>query len=124
MTMIATDELTDGQLIDLPPEAGDANQPWFEPIDDWLRSAPRAAQKTAMWRWFATRYEELESSTPHDPDGTYFFGTKEPPAKADEVLRSRFAHLVPRDVLDELITGLQSRAGNLWSEVELDKLSS
>jgi hypothetical protein len=29
MTMIATDELTDGQLIELPQEAGDTNQPRF-----------------------------------------------------------------------------------------------
>lgn len=124
MTMIATDTLTDGQLIDLPPEAGDTNQPWFDPVDDWLRTAAPAAQKTAMWRWFATRYEELDPSTPHDRDGSYFFGTKEPPVKADEVLRSRFAHLVPREVLDPLIAGLQSKAGNVWAEVEFDKLSS
>jgi hypothetical protein len=69
MTMIATDELTDGKLIDLPPEAGDVTQPRFEPVEAWLRSAEPAAQKTAMWRWFATRYEELGPSTPHDTAG-------------------------------------------------------
>jgi hypothetical protein len=124
MTMIATDELTDGQLIDLPPAAGDVNQPRFEPHDDWVRTADAASQKTAMWRWFATRYEELETSTPHDQDGNYFFGRKEPPVKADEVLQERFGAVVSPEVLAQLVRGIQSKAGNEWAKVELDKLSS
>jgi hypothetical protein len=78
----------------------------------------------AIWRWFATRYEELESSTPHDVEGNYFFGTKEPPVLADAVLRERFSHVVPQPVLDESIAGLQAKAGNLWAEAVPDKLSS
>lgn len=124
MTTIATDDLTDGRLIDLPPEAGDVNQPRFEPHDDWLRTADAASQKTAMWRWFATRYEELETSTPHDAEGNYFFGRKEAPVRADEVLQERFGTLVPTEVLAQLVSGLQAKAGNEWAKVELDKLSS
>jgi len=124
MVMIATDELTDGQLIDLPPEAGDLSQPFFEPVDGWLRGASTAEQKTAMWRWFATRYEELESSTPHDEEGNFFFGLKQPPVQADEVLRERFEGHVPPEVLAELIADVQAKVGNLWSVVEPDKLSS
>ena len=124
MTMIATDELTEGRLIDLPTEAGDVNQPRFEPKDDWLRNADPASQKTAMWRWFATRYEELETSTPHDREGNYFFGRKEPPVKADEVLRERFSAIVSPEVLAQLVERLQAKAGNTWAKVELDKLSS
>jgi hypothetical protein len=124
MVMIATDELTDGQLIDLPPEAGDLSQPFFEPADDWLPRASPAEQKTAMWRWFATRYEELESSTPHDGEGEYFFGAKEPPVRADEVLRRRFEGRVPTAVLDELIAAVQAKVGNVWAVVVPDKLGS
>lgn len=124
MVMIATDELTDGMLVDLPPEAGDVTQPFFEPVDDWLSTAQPIQQKTAVWRWFATRYEELESSTPHDADGNYFFGAKEQPVQADEVLRQRFGTVVPDEVLGSLISTLQSKAGNLWAKVDPDKLSS
>lgn len=124
MTMIATDELTDGQLIDLPPEAGDINQTRFEPHDDWLRQADAASQKTAMWRWFATRYEELETSTPHDKEGNFFFGRKDPPVSAQEVLRARFGMLVPAEVLDSLVNTLRAKAGDAWAKMELDKLSS
>ena len=56
--MITTDKIADGKLLTLPPEAGDVNAPRFQPNDAWLRQAPPDQQKTAMWRWFATRYEE------------------------------------------------------------------
>lgn len=124
MTMIATDELTNGQLIDLPPEAGDVNAPRFEPNDGWLRNADAASQKTAMWRWFATRFEELETSTPHDKEGNFFFGRKDPPVSAQEVMRERFAAVVPPDVLSGLVDALQAKAGDAWAKMELDKLSS
>ena len=124
MVMIATEALTDGQLIDLPPEAGNTAEPFFEPVDDWLRGASPVAQKTAMWRWFATRHEELISSTPHDRDGNLFFGMKDRPVQADEVLWARFSDLVPHAVLKELIADVQAKVGNVWAKVEPDKLSS
>jgi hypothetical protein len=124
MARIATDELTGGKLIELPPEAGDTTQPRFEPAEEWLRNAEPAAQKTAMWRWFATRYEELNPSTPHDADGNYFFGTKGPPVLADEALRKRFGGVVSQEVLQELIADVQGKVGNQWAEIGLDKLSS
>ena len=123
MTTIPTDDLTEGQLIDLPPQAGDTTQPRFEPDEAWLRQASPVEQKTAVWRWFATRYEELEPSTPHDREGNYFFGRKQP-VLADEVLRERFAALVPPEVLDGLLDDLKAKAGNQWVAFELDKLSS
>ena len=123
MTSIATDQLTDGKLIELPAEAGDITAPRFEPNEEWLQRAPALEQKTAVWRWFATRYEELEPSTPHDPQGNYFFGRKEP-VQLDQVLHERFDALVPQDRLDELVKDIQARAGNEWAWMELDKLSS
>lgn len=123
MTMIATDELTDGKLIDLPAAAGDVTQPRFEPIDDWLRSAPELEQKTAIWRWFATRYEEMELNTPHDDEGNFLIGEKKP-VKADEVLAERFGAVVPAPVLQSLLAAVKEKAGNRWAVMPLDKLGS
>ncbi|MDB5966326.1 MAG: hypothetical protein JWQ72_2826, partial [Polaromonas sp.] len=103
--------------------AGDTTEPRFHPNEDWLRHASPVEQKTAMWRWFATRYEELEPSTPHDREGNYFFGRQEP-VLVDEVLRQRFAQLVPAEVLDALLHRVQAKAGNQWVVMDLDKLSS
>ncbi|MDB5894865.1 MAG: hypothetical protein JWQ88_2396 [Rhodoferax sp.] len=123
MAMIATDELTDGQLIDLPAAAGDVTQPRFEPMDDWLRTASPVEQKTAMWRWFATRYEEMETSTPHDQEGEYLVGENKLVQVAD-VMAERFAPLVPETVLQQLVAGITTRGGPTWSFMPLDKLSS
>ena len=121
--MIATDELTDGQLIDLPAAAGDVTQPRFEPVDDWLRGATDVEQKTAMWRWFATRYEEMAVTTPHDDEGNYLIGEKKP-VKADQVLTERFGAVVPEAVLQALINDLRDKVGNRWAVMPMDKLGS
>ncbi|APW35818.1 hypothetical protein RD110_00130 [Rhodoferax koreense] len=123
MAMIATDELTNGQLIDLPAAAGDLTQPRFEPVDDWLRGAPELEQKTAMWRWFATRYEEMELNTPHDEEGNFLIGEKKP-VKADEVLAERFGAVVPAPVLQSLVQTLKDKVGNRWAVMPLDKVGS
>ncbi|KAF1050252.1 hypothetical protein [Xylophilus sp.] len=123
MTLIASDELTDGRHIELPPEAGDVNAPRFEPNDGWLRAAEPAAQKAAIWRWFATRYEEIETTTPSEATGD----TLEPQGGTvalDATLRERFAEVVPAEVLDGLIQQAQSRAGNDWTPHRLDKAGS
>ena len=66
--MPATDKITGAALRrlpreELPLEAGDVNAPRFEPNDEWLRGASPQLQKIAMWRWFATRFED-----PEDPE--------------------------------------------------------
>lgn len=53
--MIATDELTNGQLIDLPAEAGEVNEPRFEPRDDWLRTAGTGLVASLAWASCASR---------------------------------------------------------------------
>jgi hypothetical protein len=97
------------------PEAGDLTQPRFEPVDGWLRKAAPAAQKTAMWRWFATRYEEIEAAETN---------RKKASVEADKVLRKRFAAAVPSAVLEALIADVKRRRGNAWATLDLDKLSS
>ena len=118
--MITTDKIADGKLLTLPPEAGDVNAPRFQPNDAWLREAPPDQQKTAMWRWFATRYEEPSQAAPHDEQGEFDF-TDGGPCLADEVLHERFDGCVPRPVVDELVASVQAEAGNEWVPKGLDE---
>jgi len=118
--MTATDTLTDGKLINLPPEAGDVNAPRFEPDETWLRGASPDQQKTAMWRWFATRYEDPDTAVPHDDDGGYVF-TDGGPFLADEVLHERFDGCVPPAVVEALVKSVQQQVGNEWALRRLDK---
>lgn len=113
--MPATDLLTDGKLIILPPEAGDVDDPCFEPNEDWLRRAPPSQQKTAMWRWFASRFENPETAVPHDEQGGYVF-TEGGPWQADEVLHERFDAFVPEGVVQELVASVQEEVGNEWAK--------
>jgi hypothetical protein len=115
--MPSTDSLTDGQLIQLPPEAGDVNAPRFEPNDDWLRGATPQQQKTAMWRWFATRFEDPadpETAAPHDAQGRRVLDD-EGPFHADEVLHRRFDACVPMVVIDALVQRLHEEVGHEWA---------
>jgi hypothetical protein len=117
----ATDQLIDGQLIHLPPEAGDVNEPRFNPNEDWLcQAANPAEQKTAMWRWFASRYEDPVVATPHDTQGNYEYKDGGP-YYVDRVLHERFDDCVPRDVIDELVLRVQQEVGNEWGLKGLDK---
>jgi len=116
--MPATDLLTGGELIQLPPEAGDVDAPRFEPNDDWLRTAPPDAQQTAMWRWFATRYEDPndpETAAPHDGQGRRVYSEGDGPFHADEVLHQRFDRCVPEGVIDTLVQRLRQQVGNDWA---------
>jgi hypothetical protein len=122
--MPATDTVTDTPNVPLPPEAGDVNAPRFEPNEDWLRRAAPDQQKAAMWRWFATRYEEPahpETSAPQDAQGRRVHDDDEGPFHADEVLHARFDELVPREVVDDLVQGVQQAAGNDWARRGVDE---
>jgi len=118
--MPATDTLIAGQLIELPPEAGDVNAPRFNPNDDWLRAASPDQQMTAMWRWFATRFEDPETAVPHDEQGGYVF-MEGGPWLADEVLHERFDAFVPEGVVETLVRRLQQEVGNEWARRPLDE---
>lgn len=118
--MPATDAVLDGQLISLPPESGDVNAPRFEPDDDWLRAAPRDQQMMAMWRWFATRYEDPHTAVPHDEQGGYVF-TEGGPWLADEVLHERFDAFVPEAVVESLVQRVQQEVGNEWAKRRIEE---
>ena len=118
--MIATDTVIDGELIELPPEAGDITAAHFEPNDDWVREANPAEQQTAMWHWFANRYDEPAESTPHDADGHYDYLNGGPYHPRD-VLRERFKDCVPEDVIDYFAERVSAAGGNDWAPRGIDK---
>src|SRR5258706_14848056 len=113
--MPATDPLPDAPLVPLPPEAGDVNAPRFEPDDAWLGRATPEEQKTAMWRWFATRYQD-----PDDPE-TAAPRAEEGLCHADEVLHARFDACVPPAVVGELVQRVQQEVGNDWARRGMDE---
>lgn len=117
--MTVTERIGSGRVIDLPPEAGDQNEPRFQPNDAWLGSAPPEQQQAAMWRWFATHYESPVTAVPHDDKGDFMF-LENGPFHADQVLHDRFDAFVPSAVVTELIETVQSEAGNVWASKSVD----
>jgi hypothetical protein len=131
MTLIASDELTDGRLIELPAEAGDVNEPRFQPEDGWLRGAEPAEQKAAMWRWFATRYGELvpggiaeTASAPveAEADGDRALEPAEGPVALDATLQGRFGGVVDDAVIADLVAGVRAQTAKDWVPMSNDKL--
>lgn len=120
MTLTASDNITDGQLVYLPPEAGDIDKPRFDPNPDWLATAEPTLQKAAMWRWFSTHYEDPELTTPHDESGAYLF-MDGGPYLADQVIPERFEGLVPDDVIQEMVRSVQAEVGNEWAAKPMDR---
>ncbi|WP_119155499.1 hypothetical protein [Caldimonas tepidiphila] len=99
---------------DLPPEAGDINDPRFDPQDGWLRDAPPELQIRAMRRWFAMRYQDPAISTPHDDKGDYLY-VEDGPYRPKKVLGKRFGEVVDEAVIDELAEMLRQEVGDEWA---------
>lgn len=118
--MPVPDRIAEGRTIVLPPAAGDVNAVRFDPNPEWLSEAPPEQQQTAMWRWFATRYEDPRFVTPHDNKGEYFY-TDGGPYLADRVLHEQFDGVVPEPVIDELVHDIQDEVGNEWALKTVDK---
>ena len=118
--MAVADKIADRGVVSLPPEAGNIDAPVFEVDEAWLRAAGADLQKAAMWRWFATRYEDPKLATPHDKDGSFLY-TNGGPYAADRVLHERFDRLVPPAVVGELVTTLHEEVGNEWAPKPMDK---
>jgi hypothetical protein len=118
--MTVSERLSSEGLVDLPPEAGNIDAPKFDPDEAWLKEAGPELQKAAMWRWFATRYENPETAVPHDDEGNYLYGEGEP-ILADRSLHERFDPLVPRAVVEEVVAAVQREIGNEWACKRMDK---
>lgn len=118
--MAVADKLAGHGVVSLPAEAGTIDAPVFEVNEAWLRSAQPALQKAAMWRWFATRYEDPKLTTPHDKDGGFLY-TNGGPYHADQLLHHRFDAWVPAEVVSELVDALRDEVGNDWAPKPMDK---
>jgi hypothetical protein len=103
---------------ELPPEAGDIDDPHFDPDDKWIASAPRDLQIEAMRQWFYARYEDPANQTPYSSqEGGYIFvwgGPYDP----NDVIQERFSHVVTYEVMDELIHDLWNEVGDAWAPIE------
>lgn len=119
--MILPDKLFPEGIPDLPAESGDICAPRFEPDDTWLPTASPLLQRAAMWRWFATHYDDPELATPHDEQGHYLY-LDGGPYLADVELMRRFGEIVPQDVIRELLASLLEQVGNEWALKKLDKV--
>lgn len=118
--MTVSERLSSEGLVDLPEEAGNINAPKFDPNEAWLSAAPSELQKAALWRWFATRFENPENAVPHDDEGNYLYGEGEP-VLANDTLHERFDKLVPKEVIEQVIAAVQREVGNEWACKRMDK---
>lgn len=102
---------------ELPSEAGDVDDPKFDPNDNWLKTAERSLQIEAMRQWFYCRYMDPAHETPYDSsEGGYQFiygGPYDP----NEEIQERFSEIVPYDVMEELIHDLYLDVGHEWAPV-------
>jgi len=118
--MAVTDLLFPDHTVELPAAAGDQTASRFEPDDAWLIHASREHQLAAMWRWFATRYDDPREAVPHDESGDYLY-TDGGPFKASQVLRERFGGVVADDVIATLLDAIHREVGEDWALRGIDK---
>lgn len=109
--------------VELPKQAGSIDAPHFEPANQWLREADDSLKKAAIWRWFATHYEDPRDAVPHDAEGHYLYDDGEP-VKADQALAERFGGLVAPEVLKAVHDAICSEVGNDWVHKRMDKTGS
>jgi hypothetical protein len=105
-------------LHDLPAEAGSDDNGPFEPNDDWLKKAPKNQQIAAMRRWFLDRYEDPANQTPWDGEDKEYVFIWGGPYDPNEVIQSRFDHVVHFQTMQSLISELWRDVGNAWAPVE------
>lgn len=106
--------------VELPRAAGNVDEPRFEPDEQWLRDADDSLKKAAIWRWFATHFEDPRDAVPNDGQGHFLYDDGEP-VKADRALAERFGDIVPADVLEAVQDAICSEVGNDWVHKRMDK---
>jgi hypothetical protein len=107
----------DDDRLELPSEAGNVDDPLFNPDDDWIRGASEELQIEAMRRWFCARYENPAYETPYSSDeGGYIFMWGGPYDPNDEI-QERFSHVVPYEVMKKLIQELWIEVGDEWAPI-------
>jgi hypothetical protein len=119
--MTVPDRLWPTGPIDLPPEAGNIAASRFEPSESWLTHASPALQQAALWRWFASRFDEPRYAVPHHEGSDDFMWGDDEPVQADQAVKERFASLVPPPVIQEFLAALRAEVGNEWAIKRVDK---
>ena len=117
---MSSSDYLDDERLELPPEAGDVGEHLFDPIDEWIESAPEKLQIEAMRQWFYARYENPNYQTPYSSEeGGYLFVWGGPYDPSD-VLQERFSHVVPFEVIQKLFQDLWREAGDEWAPIEAE----
>lgn len=114
------DPFEDSELANLPPEAYgnvfDTDGP-FDPDNNWLRTAERDDQLTAMREWFLARYCDPTHETPYNGrEGGYLFINGGPYDPGDEI-PDRFSGIVDEDLIQEVVDELVGEHGDAWAPV-------
>jgi len=115
-------EPQDEFLHDLPDPAEDrVLSPPLDPDDADLREVDREGQKELMRHWFFDHYCDPAIETPYETAEGGYIWIWGGPYYADEELQSRFASIVPDDVIDELVEELNRDGGYQWAPVRRDE---
>lgn len=110
--------------VDLPPEAGNPAASHFEPNEAWLAQASPKLQQAALWRWFASRFDDPYHAVPHNERGEDYLWGEGEPIKADLALAERFGAVVPHTIIDQVARALRDEVGNEWALKRLDKVGA
>jgi hypothetical protein len=122
--MSIPDRLWPNGPVDLPPEAGNIAASHFEPNEEWLTQAAPEFQQAAMWRWFASRFEDPYHAVPHNEHSEDFMWGDGEPIRADRALAERFDTLVPPSVINSVSKAVRDEVGNEWAIKRLDKVGA
>jgi hypothetical protein len=116
------DHLEDNEMDRLPPAAYANDTGPFEVDDQWLQTARQDEQIIAIRGWFTARYCDPANNTSYNSrEGGYLF--VDGPFSPDEELHERFDKIVPENVINQVVSALESEVGDEWASLhhELDE---